>query len=200
MQVGEIAVKTVHTMPPGATVREAAQRMRRQDLRFLPVVEGDRLVGVITDRDIVLRCVAEGTDPDVEVVQEVMSLEVVCCFMDDSVEHARRLMNEHTVRRLPVIDRQNRLVGLLSLSDLEGGIAPHKKGVKVVFHKEVTDSRGQPHKVAVKTVYITGEDNREQAQAAAVRRLEAETGGAWTNVATGVDAEEEPNGGASGQA
>ncbi|QLH40705.1 MAG: CBS domain-containing protein [Defluviicoccus sp.] len=191
MHVGKIAVKTVYTMPPGATVSETAQRMRQQDLRFMPVVEGDRLIGVITDRDIVLRCVAEGTDPDTVVVQDVMSREIVCCFMGESIEHARTMMNEHRVRRLPVIDKHNRLVGLVALADLEGGISPHKKGMKVVFHKEVTDSRGQPHKVAVKTVYITGQNNREQAQAAAVRRLEAETGSAWTNVATGVEAEEE---------
>jgi CBS domain-containing protein len=103
-------------------------------------------------------------------------------------------MSEHTVRRLPVIDQENRLVGLLSLSDLEGQTLPHRKGMKVTFHREVTDSRGHAHKVAVRTVYITGLENRDQAEAAAVKRLEEEAGTVWTNVATGVEAEEEPNG------
>ena len=123
-----------------------------------------------------------------------MSLEVVCCFQDESVEQARQLMAEHNVRRLPVIDRHHHLVGIIKLADIEGQVKPVKKAVKVTFHKDKTNSYGHPHKVTIKTVYITGAKDKEAAQAAAVKQWEEEKGGAWSNVADGVEAEEEPDG------
>ena len=98
------------------------------------------------------------------------------------MEQARQLMAEHNVRRLPVIDRHHHLVGVIKLADIEGQVKPVKKAVKVTFHKDKTDSYGHPHKVTIKTVYITGAKDKEAAQAAAVKQWEEEKGGAWSNV------------------
>ena len=194
MQVMEVMVSDIETAEADTPVRELANRMRALAVGFMPIVEADRLVGVITDRDIVLRGVTEGQDPGKAVAGDLMSLEVVCCFQDESVEQARQLMTEYNVRRLPVIDRDHHLVGVIKLADIEGHEKPIKKAVKVTFHKEKTDSYGHQHKVPIKTVYITGAKNKEAAQAAAVKRLEEEEGSDWTRVADGVETKEEPDG------
>ena len=120
-------------------------------------------------------------------------MEVICCFQDESVEQARQLMAEHNVSRLPVIDRDHHLVGIIKLADIEGQVKPVKKAVKVTFYKDKIDSSGQPHKVPIKTVYITGAKDKEAAQVAAERHWDEETGGA-SQVADSVEAEEEPDG------
>jgi CBS domain-containing protein len=117
---------------------------------------------------------AEVKDSESALARDVMSVEVICCFEDESVEHARRLMSEYNVRRLPVIDRDHHLVGFINVGDTEGRAKPVKKAIKVTFHKEKTDSYGRPHKVPIETVYITGVKNKEAAEAAAVKRLEEE--------------------------
>jgi CBS domain-containing protein len=99
------------------TLRQAAQRMRDHDCGVLPVAEGDRLVGMITDRDIAIRCVAEGKGPDCQ-VREAMTPEVSYCFDDEDIEHVCKNMSQIQVRRLPVMNRDKRLVGIVSLSDL----------------------------------------------------------------------------------
>src|SRR6266511_2400134 len=194
MQVNEVLVADVETAEPETPLRELAHRMRELAIGFIPIVEGDRLVGVITDRDIVLRGVSEAKDSEMARARDLMSLEVVCCFQDESVEQARQLMAEHNVRRLPVIDRHHNLVGIIKLADIEGQVKPVKKAVKVTFHKDMTDSSGHPHKVTIKTLYITGAKDKEAAQAAAVKQWEEEKGGAWSDDADGVEAEEEPDG------
>ena len=85
---------------------------------MLPVCDGDRLVGVITDRDITVRSVAQGHDPKTARVQEVMTPEVIYCFDDEDVKEAAKKMEEKQVRRLPVLNREKRLVGIVSLGDL----------------------------------------------------------------------------------
>lgn len=188
MQISEVVVRDIQTADADTPLLELARRMREHGIGFLPIVEAERLVGVITDRDIVLRAVSESKDSEKARARDVMSLEVVCCFEDDTVEHAKELMVEHNVRRLPVIDHQHRLIGVIRLSALEGQSGPIKKAVKVTY------SYGRPHKVAVKTVYITGVKNKKEAEAAAVKRVEEEQGGAWTNLADGLEATEEPDG------
>ena len=189
MQVSEVLVADVETAEPETPLRELAHRMRELAIGFIPIVEGDRLVGVITDRDIALR-----GNPETAPARDSMSIEVICCFQDESVEQARQLMAEHNVSRLPVIDRDHRLVGIIKLADIEGQVKPVKKAVKVTFHKDMIDSSGHPHKVTIKTVYITGAKDKEAAQAAAVKQWEEEKGGAWSDDADGVEAEEEPDG------
>jgi CBS-domain-containing membrane protein len=168
--------------------------MRERAIGFMPILEGGKLVGVITDRDIVMRAVSESKDPETARARDVMSLEVVCCFEGDSAEHARELMDDHNLCRLPVIDNNHHLVGIIKLRDLEGQGTSVKKAVKVTFHKEKTDSYGRPHKVPIKTVYITGIKSREAAEAAAVKRVEEEQGTAWTNLADSLETTEEPDG------
>lgn len=92
--------------------------MREDDVGSLPVVESERLIGMITDRDIVVRGVATGADVSSTTVRQTMSSGVVSCFADQSVEEASRTMAEAKVRRLPVVDRDRRLIGIVSLGDL----------------------------------------------------------------------------------
>lgn len=200
MKVEEVLVRELEWVGPDMPLIEVARRMRERGRGFMPVVGGEKLVGVVTDRDIVVRCVAEGLEPARTTAQEIMSVEVVCCFGHEEVEHARNLMVERGVRRLPIIDPQHRLIGLVGFPDLDGGPTPRSKSVKVTFNKEITDSYGRPHKVPVKTVYITGATDRAGAEAAAVKTMEEQEGTTWTNVATSFESEEEQGGGRRGPA
>ena len=194
MQISEMLHRDVVTASCDMPLAEAARIMKTKDVGFLPVLDGERLVGIVTDRDIVLRGVAESRNAPEARLCDVISLEVVCCFADDTPEHANQLMLEHNLRRLPVIDRNHHLVGVVTLPDLQHQDSPRKKGTKVTFHRELTDSYGRPHQVPIRTVYITGVTGKAQAEAAAVKRLEEETGHPWTDTATGMSSEEEPNG------
>jgi CBS domain-containing protein len=107
----------VHLTHPNETLVEAAKTMALLDAGALPVRDGDRLVGMITDRDIAVRGVALGKRPDATVA-EVMSREVLYCYEDQEVEEVLRNMGQVQVRRLPVLDRNKRLVGIVSLADL----------------------------------------------------------------------------------
>ena len=117
MKVSEVMTRDVETVRPDQTVREAASFMLRADAGSIPVTEGDRLIGMITDRDIAVRGVAHGHGPETP-VRELMSSGLVCARVDDDVEDAANKMSEAQVRRLPVIDEQERLCGILSLGDL----------------------------------------------------------------------------------
>ncbi|MET4258604.1 CBS domain-containing protein [Bradyrhizobium sp. S3.12.5] len=118
MQVREIMTPSVHIADPNMTIREAARWMRADNVGALPVGENDRLVGMITDRDIVMRAVAEERSAGNTSVREVMSEGVCYCFEDDDVEGASQQMATHQVRRLPVLNRQKRLVGVVALADV----------------------------------------------------------------------------------
>ena len=118
MQVREAMTKEVRLATPGQTIREAARLMSECDAGILPVGENDRLVGMITDRDIALRAVAKGLGPDTP-VRDVMSTDKVhYCFEDDDVDDVAKNMGDEKVRRLPVMDRNKRLVGIISLGDI----------------------------------------------------------------------------------
>jgi CBS domain-containing protein len=106
---------------PDATLRDAAGRMRDLDVGSLPVCDADRLVGLVTDRDIAVRSVAEGHDPSSDRVQDIMTPGIIFCFEDQDVREAADLMRERQVRRLPVLNRDKRLVGIVSLGDLAVG-------------------------------------------------------------------------------
>ena len=118
MKVNEIITHDPEVIRPETTLIEAAQKMKSLDIGMLPVCDGDRLVGVITDRDITLRGVAQGFDPKTARVQEVMTPEVIYCFDDEDVKDVAKKMEEKQVRRLPVLNREKRLVGIVSLGDL----------------------------------------------------------------------------------
>ena len=117
MRVSDCMTRGVEITSPQETICDAAKMMAECDAGALPVGENDRLVGVITDRDIAIRAVAEGKGPDAK-VRDVMSAEVRYCFEDDDVDEVLRNMGELQVRRLPVLSRDKRLVGIVSLSDL----------------------------------------------------------------------------------
>ena len=117
MKVSDVMTRDVQTVRPNQTAREAANFMLRTDAGAIPVTEGDRLLGMITDRDIAVRGVAEGHGPDTP-VRELMTNDMVCARMDDDVEDAASKMSEAQVRRLPVVDGDERLCGIVSLGDL----------------------------------------------------------------------------------
>jgi CBS domain-containing protein len=118
MKISECMSKQVELTSPDTTVSEAARLMRDGDFGFLPVGENDRLVGMITDRDITVRAVAEGKDPRNMLVREVMSTDVFYCYEDQDTSEVAKNMGQNRVRRLPVLSRQKRMVGIISLTDI----------------------------------------------------------------------------------
>ena len=117
MRISEVMTREVKTVTPDQTAREAASFMLNEDAGSIPVMEGDRLIGMITDRDIAIRGVAEGRGPDTS-VRELMSSGLVCAREDDDVEEVAIKMSDAQVRRMPVVDDQERLCGIVSLGDL----------------------------------------------------------------------------------
>jgi CBS domain-containing protein len=118
MKVHDVMTPEVVMVGPEASLAEAAQLMKQEDIGPLPVCENERVFGMLTDRDIAVRAVAEGRDPRVTRVRDVMTPDLVCCFESDDVEEAARLMQETQLRRLLVIDDDRRLVGIVSLADI----------------------------------------------------------------------------------
>ena len=112
----ELMSRDVKVISPDLTIWDAAKQMRDGDFGMMPVGEDDRLIGTISDRDIVIRAVAEGKDADTK-VRDAMSEGIVWAYEDDSVEQAAKIMSERQVRRLPVVDRDKRLVGIVALGD-----------------------------------------------------------------------------------
>jgi CBS domain-containing protein len=117
MKISEVMTRGAKLTTPNDTLQQAAKLMKDCDCGVLPVAEGDRLVGMITDRDIAVRCIAEGKGPDAK-VRDAMTQEVKYCFEDEHLSRVCENMSEIQVRRLPVMDRNKRLVGIVSLSDL----------------------------------------------------------------------------------
>lgn len=117
MRVSEAMTRDVRVASPGQSIREVARMMDEIDAGALPVGENDRLVGMITDRDIALRAVAQGKGPDTP-VRDVMSREVKYCYEDEDLEHVAENMGDLQVRRLPVVSRDKRLVGIVALGDI----------------------------------------------------------------------------------
>jgi CBS domain-containing protein len=119
MQLRDIMTHEVHVIPPDTSLRHAAQKMKGWDVGSLPICQDDKLIGVITDRDIAVRAVAEGVNPESGCVGDSMTADFIYCYDDEDVEQAAKLMEEKQVRRLPVMDRKTkRLVGIVSLGDL----------------------------------------------------------------------------------
>src|SRR5215813_1130006 len=118
MQVKDVMTRGVECISPDATLQDAARKMRDLDVGPLPVCENDRLVGILTDRDIVVRAIAEGRDPQDSRVRDVMTRGIDYCFDDDDVAEAAWHMEAKQIRRLAVLDHNKRLVGIVSLGDL----------------------------------------------------------------------------------
>jgi CBS domain-containing protein len=118
MQLRDVMTRGVQLTDPTTMLKDAAALMREGDFGLLPVGENDRLVGTITDRDITIRAVADGKDPSTTTVREAMSQGVRYCFEDQTLEEAADLMSQAQIRRLPILDRDRRLVGIVALADL----------------------------------------------------------------------------------
>lgn len=117
MQVADAMTRNVKVINPGQNIAEAARMMADEDIGSLPVAENDRLVGMVTDRDIVIRGLAQGKANDTA-IRDVMSTEIKYCFEDDDLESVAQNMGDLQIRRLPVVSRDKRLVGIVSLGDL----------------------------------------------------------------------------------
>ncbi|WP_149537486.1 CBS domain-containing protein [Siccirubricoccus phaeus] len=127
MKVSDKMTRDVRLASPDDSIQQAARCMAECDTGALPVGRGDRLVGMVTDRDIAVRGIAQGKGLDTR-VHEVMTTDVKYCFEDEDLDHVARNMGEQQVRRLPVVNRDKRLVGILSLGDVAMGEGPWPAG------------------------------------------------------------------------
>ena len=118
MRISEIMTRDPKLIDPTSSIRDAARRMKDEDIGALPIGENDRLIGMVTDRDIAIRAVAEDRDPSSTTVREVMSEKIYYCFEDDDIKDAARCMAQNQVRRLPILNRDKRLTGIVSLADI----------------------------------------------------------------------------------
>jgi CBS domain-containing protein len=151
MQIRDVMTRDVSVASPNDSIQHAAARMAELDVGVLPVGENDKLIGMITDRDMAVRGVACACDPSTTKVRDLMSAEIKYCFDDESVEHIAQNMAEQQVRRLPVVNRDKRLVGIVSLADL----ATHLKSKAPSYalrgisqpggsHTQMNDGRSAP--------------------------------------------------------
>jgi CBS domain-containing protein len=140
MKIAECMTSDVEIVAPDQPIQEAAQFMLRTDAGAMPVGEGDRLVGMVTDRDIAVRAVAAGRGPDTP-VRDVMTDEVIYCFEDDEVEEVALKMSDRQVRRMPVLSREDEnLVGIVSLADLSR--SDHDQAASIALDG-ITDPGGE---------------------------------------------------------
>lgn len=127
-RVSELMTRGVHVMSPLDTLQAAARAMDELNVGAIPVCDGERVVGLVTDRDIVVRGVAQGLPMNDTPLSEVMSAPVRCCHEDDSLTDVTGLMGSVQLRRVPVLDRDERLVGMLSLGDVAAKAGPQEAG------------------------------------------------------------------------
>ena len=141
-KIKEIMTPSVEVVSPNATTADAARKMLDLDVGAIPVCDGERLVGMITDRDLVLRVMAISRDPVQARVSEAMTAGLVYCFEDEDAEAAAELMAQKQIRRLPVLSSTKQLVGIVSLGDLVvDGLDPQTCGA--VLHDVSDPSRSQ---------------------------------------------------------
>jgi CBS domain-containing protein len=118
MKIHDVMTSHAECISPDTSLIDAAKRMRELDVGGLPICDHDRLAGMVTDRDLVIRGLAEARDPHTATVRDVMSPGIVYIFEDQDAEEAARVMEVKQIRRLPVLNREKRLVGIVSLGDL----------------------------------------------------------------------------------
>jgi CBS domain-containing protein len=117
MKVREIMTSNVECLGPESSLKEIAQEMKSLDVGFIPICENDRLVGTVTDRDIVIRAIADGNDVNTK-VRDIMSRDIIYAFEDDDVKTVAEKMREQDVRRILILDNNKRLVGVVSIGDI----------------------------------------------------------------------------------
>ena len=126
--VADVMTRQVECARPEMTIREAAAKMKQRDIGSLPVCDGRKLVGIVTDRDITLRATAEGINPNLTNVSEIMTRDIVSVRPEDPLEEAERLMHDCQVRRLPVVDERGELAGYLALAGVVRCESPRQAG------------------------------------------------------------------------
>lgn len=140
MQSKDIMTTSPETVIPDATLQQASEKMKRARVGALPVVRNEKLVGILTDRDIVVRAIAEGRSPEQTQVEDVMSKDVVTCYEDQPISEAAELMAGKQIRRLCVVTRDEKPVGIVSLKDLATA-TDNSKLVGTVL-KDISEDRG----------------------------------------------------------
>jgi CBS domain-containing protein len=118
VQLREIMTTSVEVIRPETSVSQAAQKMRSLDVGVLPVCEGHRLVGIVTDRNITIRATAYGHDPNTTPVRHYMSCDLIYCFEDQDIKEAEELTRQRGVRQLPILTREKQIAGIVALDDL----------------------------------------------------------------------------------
>ena len=118
MELRDIMTRNVEVVGADATLKEAAAKMKELDVGLMPVCDGDRLKGMLTDRDITVRATARGCDPNQTKVSEVMSTDIAYCVEDQEIEEAISLMETRQIRRLPIMNQEKQLTGIVSLADI----------------------------------------------------------------------------------
>ena len=187
MVVKDVMTADVAAIGPDVPVAVAARMMRDRCVGCLPVVEQGKVIGMITDRDLVERALAEGLDAHKTVVHAVMSAAPMACRPDQAVEEAREAMTRRQITHLPVLNERGRLVGVLSYGDLAGH-RPKSRPHAVRFYRKMSTSSGHLHKVAVGTVYISPATSVEDVPAAAIRSFERDRKvEPWSQLADGYE-------------
>jgi len=118
MKVKDVMHKGVTWVSPDTAIGELARKMRDENIGSIPVGENDRLIGMVTDRDLAIKAFADGKDPATLTARDVLSGPILYCRSEEDIDDAVRIMEDHQVRRLPVIDENKRMVGMLSLGDI----------------------------------------------------------------------------------
>lgn len=129
MKLSEIMTRDVAILQPDDSLQFAAKKMRDRDIGFLPVCDGETLIGVLSDRDIIIRALAEGMDPNIMLGRDLMTAPAIYCYDDQEVSEAARIMEQNQIRRLVILSREDeRLVGVISLGDLARTETPDRSG------------------------------------------------------------------------
>ena len=127
-QIRDVMTKDVTTVPPDARLSDVARIMRDEDIGSVPVAKGSELLGMVTDRDIVIRAVADGDGIEQRTASDVMTAGVQCCREDQNVGDVLKDMGDQQIRRLPVVDAEQRLIGIVSIGDLSREAKPQQVG------------------------------------------------------------------------
>lgn len=143
MKLKEIMTRSVEVIHPDASLQNAAQMMRSHDVGLLPVCDGDRLLGTVSDRDITIRATADGRDPKTTSVKDLMTKNVKYCFEGDDVKDAARIMKDNQIRRLMILSdaQSKKLVGIVSLGDLATAVGDDKMSGQVL--EKVSEPNGK---------------------------------------------------------
>lgn len=142
MLIRDLMTEHVQCIGPADTLQDAASKMRDLDIGALPVCQNDQLIGMVTDRDITIRCAAVGKSPQQMKVQDAMTTDTAFCFADEDMSVAADLMEERQIRRLPVLDRDKHIIGIVSLGDLATRQGDERLGGEVL--NEISQPN-QPH-------------------------------------------------------